>query len=207
MKKPVALIGYSGHSYVACYILKSDGRKVIAYCDKEEKTNNPFDLKYLGSEHNRSTLKKLAGYDVFVSVGENFVRKKNYEYLYSKNVSCINAVHSSAILSQDVTIGKGVMIAPGVIVNPLCVIGNGAICNTGSVIEHECMIGDFAHIAPGAVLCGNVKIGECSFIGANSVVKQGITIGKNVTIGAGSVVIKSIPDNSKAWGNPAKTKK
>ena len=46
--KPVAIVGYSGHAYVIIDILLSAGRMVIAYCDQEEKTNNPFHLMYLG---------------------------------------------------------------------------------------------------------------------------------------------------------------
>ena len=41
-------------------------------------------------------------------------------------------------------------------------------------------------------------------IGAGSVIKQMINIGMDSLVGAGSVVLKSIPDNSRAYGNPCK---
>lgn len=207
MQREVVLIGYSGHSYVVCDILKSAGKKNLSYCEIEEKILNPFRLRYIGSEQNANVLKKIAEFDVFVATGDNATRKKIYNYLFSNAISICNAIHASAIVSDNVKMGTGIMIAAGAIVNPLSEIGNGVICNTGSIIEHECIIGDFVHVAPAAVLCGNVKVGENSFIGANSVVKQGLTIGKNVLIGAGSVVINDIPDNYNAWGNPAKIKK
>ena len=80
------------------------------------------------------------------------------------------------------------------------------IVNTASSIDHDCILEDFTFIGPNATLCGGVEIGECSFIGAGSVILPYIKIGKNCIIGAGSVVTKNIPDNSTAYGNPAKIK-
>ena len=41
-------------------------------------------------------------------------------------------------------------------------------------------------------------------IGSNATILCGVEIGENAIIGAGSVVTKSIPENSVAYGNPAK---
>ena len=51
---------------------------------------------------------------------------------------------------------------------------------------------------------GKVEIGDRVFIGAASIVLPGVRIGNDVVIGAGSIVSRSIPDNSVAFGNPAK---
>ena len=50
LKKPVAIVGYSGHAYVIIDIFLNAGRLVTAYCDSEEKTLNPYNLNYLGKE-------------------------------------------------------------------------------------------------------------------------------------------------------------
>ena len=50
----------------------------------------------------------------------------------------------------------------------------------------------------------DTSVGTNSSIGSGSTILCGINIGSNVTIGAGSVVTKDIPDNSTAYGNPAK---
>jgi acetyltransferase-like isoleucine patch superfamily enzyme len=49
-----------------------------------------------------------------------------------------------------------------------------------------------------------VTIGDCTFFGANSVVLMGVTIGSHCIIGAGAVVVSDIPDNSVAFGVPAR---
>jgi sugar O-acyltransferase (sialic acid O-acetyltransferase NeuD family) len=205
--KPIVLIGYSGHAFVAADIFLSMGCIVAAYCDKEEKLLNPFSLKYLGQDSDAAVVKLLKDYNYFISVGDNVIRRKIYERLITQSGEPVNAIHKSSVISPSATIGKGVFIAASTTINPLVKIGNGVICNTSCSIDHECVVGDFAHIAPGAVLCGNVLVGENSFVGANAVVKQGITIGKNVMIGAGAVIVKDIPDNSTIVGNPQKNLK
>lgn len=199
------LIGYSGHAYVVYGILLAAGKKVTGYCDVIEKTNDPFNLPYLGTEHTDAALDAIRQNGCFIAVGDNGLRKKIYEDLLQKEVLPFNAIHPSSVIDASARIAlHGVMIAAHVVINPLAVIGMGVICNTGCIIEHECRVGDFAHIGPGAILCGNVKIGDGTFVGAGAVVKQGIQIGKNVMIGAGAVVIRDVQDNVTVIGVPAR---
>ena len=200
LKKPVAVVGYSGHSYVIIDILLNAGRIVTAYCDAEQKEKNPYRLIYLGKES--ESLSSLKSFDYFIGVGHNGIRKKIFTQLYEQLGNPVNAIHPSAIISASVEMNHGIMISANATINPLVTLGEGVICNTSCSIDHECIIGDFAHIAPGAVLCGNVRIGAGTFVGANAVIKQGVTVGRNVTIGAGTVIIRDIPDNTMVVGNP-----
>jgi sugar O-acyltransferase (sialic acid O-acetyltransferase NeuD family) len=200
LKKPVAVVGYSGHSYVIIDILLNAGRIVTAYCDSEKKDKNPYHLNYLGKES--ESLSSLQSFDYFIGVGHNGIRKKIFNQLFEHLGSPVNAIHPQAIVSASVEMNYGIMISANATINPLVSLGQGVICNTSCSIDHECIIEDFAHIAPGAVLCGNVRIGAGSFVGANAVIKQGITVGRNVMIGAGSVIIRDVPDNTTVVGNP-----
>jgi len=199
------LIGYSGHAYIAICIIQAGKMQVEGYCDKEEKQNNPFDLKYFGSEDSATGRKALADFGFFIAIGDNKIRKNIFDNLSVDSLLPANIVHPSAIIDQSVRMENyGIMIGAGVIINPLSVIGIGVICNTGCIVEHECWLGNFAHIAPGAILCGNVRVGAGAFIGANAVIRQGIKIGANAIIGAGSVVVKNVDDYATIMGNPAK---
>ncbi|MBK7433232.1 MAG: acetyltransferase [Chitinophagaceae bacterium] len=199
------LIGYSGHAFVVCGILKAAGISPSGYCDQSEKSFNPFSLSYFGPEGSDSGMKAIGEHGFFIAIGDNVIRGQVYDQLAAKDLLPGNAIHPHAVIDPSATVAShGVMIAAGVVINPLAQLGIGVICNTGSIIEHECRVGSFAHIGPGAVLCGNVSVGERSFVGANAVIRQGIKIGHQVTIGAGAVVVKDIPDNTTVMGVPAK---
>lgn len=44
------IIGYSGHGFVVCGIIKAAGKSIAGYCDSEEKTYNPFALNILAKK-------------------------------------------------------------------------------------------------------------------------------------------------------------
>lgn len=201
----MVVIGYSGHGLVAAGILNLMGRKVTAYCDVEEKEDNPLNIKYLGNE----TIPEVAGLLVdgnfFIAIGNNYARKQVQIKLKEFGKKPATIIHPSSIVDINSTINPwGVMVCAGVCINPFSTIEEGAILNTSCIIEHECKVGSFAHIGPGAILCGKVTVGDSSSVGAGAVIKQNITIGKNVVIGAGAVVLKDIGDNICIVGNPAK---
>lgn len=205
-KKNIAIIGYSGHSFVVLDVAKQMGVEIEYYCERLPVAFNPFKMDYLGDERSEYFNWNLTN-EFVLGIGDNKIRQKVADLIKSKNKKILNIIHPSVVISDYVTFGTGNFISANVTVNTLAKIGDNCILNTGCIIEHECIIESGVHIAPGAVLAGNVKVGRNSFIGANSVVKQGIIIGKNVTLGAGSVVIRDIPDNEIWVGNPAKKTK
>lgn len=202
-KNSIAIIGYSGHSFVVLDAAKEMGLNVEYYCERNEVSFNPFEINYLGNEASESF--NWNAVDEFIlGIGDNRIRQKVADLILSKKKAILNVIHPSAIISNYATFGTGNFIAANVTVNALAKIADNCILNTGCIVEHECVIANGVHIAPGTVLAGNVTVGEQTFVGANSVVKQGIKVGKNCIIGAGSVIVKDIPDDSIVYGNPAK---
>lgn len=200
IKNKIVIIGYSGHSYGCVEVAIRQNFSIVGYHDLFEKVSNPYNLKYLGSEENIKSKNK-----VFITIGDNSIRRKIYEKLYLKDISLnVSLMHPSSTISKTSFIEEQTFISAGVIVNPQVKIGVGCIINTGAIIEHDCLIGKFTHIAPGAVLSGNISIGNGCMIGANAVIKEGVKVGDNVVIGAGAVVLKDINSNTTFVGNPAK---
>jgi sugar O-acyltransferase (sialic acid O-acetyltransferase NeuD family) len=195
----VIFIGYSGHGYVAIDALLSSRGTIRGYCEMEMKSNNPFNLPFLG----RDETLLIDNQNWFIAIGDNAIRSKIY-LKYQTMGNLITIKHRTSVVGYKSEIGKGSLLAAYSTINPLCTIGKCCIINTGAIVEHECQVEDFAHIAPGAVLAGNVTIGQGTFVGANSVIKQGVKIGTNVVIGAGAVVLNNIPDNVVVVGNPGK---
>lgn len=203
-KKLLYILGYSGHAYTVIDTALTMGYDVAGYFDNTEKKNNPFILKYMGSEDSSDFKNKVKDKPCFPAIGNNTIREKLVTFLTINDIQQETLIHESAVINTHVKIKNSTLINAGVVINSMSSIGSGCIINTNATIEHECQISDFVHVAPGTVFSGNVSVGKSSFIGANSVLKEGIKIGENVIIGAGSVVLKNVPDNQKWAGNPAK---
>lgn len=191
------LIGASGHAKVIIDILEKTEEKVNYLVDA-----NP-------------DIKELAGYDVvedngyepseeeeyIISIGSNAIRKRIAE---QRKLKFGWAIHPSAILGDDVSVGQGTVIMAGAIVNASTQIGNHCIINTSASVDHDCKLGDFVHISPNSTLCGTIEVGEGTQIGAGATVIPNIKIGKWVTIGAGAVIVKDVPDYAVVVGNPGR---
>jgi sugar O-acyltransferase (sialic acid O-acetyltransferase NeuD family) len=197
METSVTLYGASGHSKVIIDILKSNSTAIAGIIDDNPKTSGILGFSVVKNEGlDYSDIQSM-----IISIGNNKVRQRISGQLKMKYV---NAIHPTAVLSNEITLGEGTVIMAGAIINPHAFIGNHCIINTGAVIEHDCHIADFAHISPHVSLAGNVQVGEGSHIGIGATVIQGIKIGKWATIGAGAVIIRDIPDYAVVVGNPGK---
>ncbi len=201
------LLGYSGHAFVVAEAHLLSGGRLDRYADLLERTFNPFELIYAGSEQDENFPFWKKETSFILGIGNNAVRTKVAALVRHKGFDCAVVTHPSARVSSTTKVSAGTFIARNVAVNPFCTIGTDVILNTSCSIDHQCNIGNGVHVAPGAVLAGNVKVGERSFIGANSVIKQGVIIGNDVVVGAGAVVLHDIVSNETVVGNPARTLK
>ncbi len=191
------LFGASGHAKVIVDILASQGVKVKAFYDEDETKKYLWNIPVVG---------KIADYvadgtECIVSIGINQTRKKVVE-LISANFG--KAIHATAVLGSNTTIGAGTVLMPRTIINADSTVGRHVIVNTASSIDHDCKIDDYVHVAPNVGICGGVTIGEGTLVGAGATVIPLITIGKWCVIGAGAVVTRDIPDYAVVVGNPAK---
>ena len=200
----IVLVGYAGHGIVVAEAALTSNMNLQLYAELNKLKTNPFEIEYLGFEGADNFIGWNYDYEYILGIGDNQIRQKIGNLIFSKNKILKNVFHNTASISKTTKVGIGNFFARNVAINPLVEIGDYCILNTGCIIEHECKISNAVHIAPGVVLAGNVTVGANTFIGANAVVKQGITIGRNVIIGAGSVVIKDVLDNKKIVGNPSR---
>ena len=80
-------------------------------------------------------------------------------------------VHPTAVIADDVQLGKDVAIGPHVVIESSAVIGNGSTIYSGCFIGHNTQIGSNALIYP------TVTIRERVLIGNNVIIHSGTVIG------------------------------
>lgn len=203
----VVIVGAGGHARVVSTILALNSQvDVVGYVDPvlKEPGERINGLPVLGDLDILPDLFRDGVNGAVIAIGDNTLRELRLHQLSNLGFDLINAVHPTAIIEHNATVGRGVVVAAGAIICCNTVIGDNCIINTGAIVEHETEVGPNVHIAPGANIAGRVAIGRNSFIGIGATVKEYINIGENVTIGAGAVVVEDMPDNVVAVGIPAR---
>lgn len=115
-----------------------------------------------------------------------------------------NYVHHSVFLARSVKMGVGNVILANSVINPNVVLGNFNTIQSNVLIEHDNKIGNNNFITGHCAIGSNNTIGDGCFFGLNTSVNNYIDIGNYVFCGMASNVIKSVPDETMVYGNPAK---
>ena len=106
------------------------------------------------------------------------------------------------IIEDNCEIGCGSTIDRGSMSNT--VLGKNTYLDNQIHIAHNVKIGENSIIAGQVGIAGSSTLGKNVKIGGQAGISGHLKIGDNVEIAGGSGVIKSIPDNSKVMGYPAK---
>ena len=199
------VIGGGGHAKVILDIAGRSGDfEVVGCVARDEPKSGELSVPYLGDESSLPHFLSAGVRLAFVAVGDNRARAQLSQLALGHGFEIANIVSPYAILSDGVTLGRGIAIMPGAVINTGARIADGCIVNTGVVLDHDCKIGAWGHLAPGTVLAGSVETGEGAFLGVGVRVIPSISIGAWTTVGAGAVVIRDLPGNVCAVGVPAR---
>ena len=213
----VLIIGAGGHGQVVASILTAmiadpgaalrlgiePPRAVQGFVDDDPTRHGKFvlGLPVFGPLADRGQVPHDA---VIVAIGDNYARRVVYERLTREEVTIATAIHPSAVIASDATIGAGCMIVAGTVINTGCRIGRNVIVNTGATVDHHSQIGDHVHLAPGTHLGGEVTVGEGALVGIGAIVMPRRTVGAWATVGAGAVVHRDVDASMTVVGVPAR---
>lgn len=205
---PCIIVGCGGHGRVVLDILQQAGAYLpVGFVDSDPTTHGRRvdGVKVLGHPDDLPRLRdEVAVERAIVAIGDNGVRREFADHLTSLGFELINAVHPSANLAANASLGRNTVVAAGVLVGAHGQIGDSVILNTGCIVDHETLIGTATHICPGAKIAGRVVIESGAFIGIGATVIQSVRVGCEAIVGAGAVVISDVAPMSTVVGVPAR---
>ena len=199
----ILITGAGGMARETYQIYKNNGRagEVLGFIINTSKIQSTVFGKRV---YELEDLGKLKNVRKIISGIGSPLRKYLITCLLQKKYLLDTIIDNTAQVGYNVKIGKGSVICTNTVLTCDISVGNNVIVGNGSIISHDDIIEDYTTVTTGVRIGGRVTIGRESFIGIGSTIVNDITIGKNCFIGGGSVVVKNVPDNTLAYGNPAK---
>ncbi|MFT6396292.1 MAG: sugar O-acyltransferase (sialic acid O-acetyltransferase NeuD family) [Bradymonadia bacterium] len=209
MSGNIVIVGSSGHARVVLDIVERQAKyQVAGFIDSFRKVGVlESGYEILGDEEAlRDLVKKHQLVGVVVAIGDNHIRRRVSQKVAAivPELEFVSAVHPSASIGRDVSIGRGTVVMAGVCVNPGSTLGAGCILNTRSSLDHDSEMRAFSSLAPGVTTGGNCVIGAGVAIGIGATLIHGITVGEHTVVGAGSTVLKDLAPLVTAFGTPAR---
>ncbi|MFX3635403.1 MAG: acetyltransferase [Candidatus Pristimantibacillus sp.] len=201
------IIGAGGHAKVIIDMLRTDPNVEVIGCIGHQPHGTVLDIPIIGGDEALPLLFEQGIRHAFVAIGNNSKRRILAMHAKSLGFELINAVSPRSYIAPSVSLGQGIAVMAGAIIQADSRIGSYSIINTGATVDHDAMIGESCHIAPGCTLSGCVTVGAESFLGTGVKVIDGTHIGASCMVGAGAVVIRNLPDAVLALGVPAIVKR
>ena len=116
----------------------------------------------------------------------------------------VSIIHPNASIGKAVLIGYNCLVMAGVVITSNAIIKNHVCILPNSVIHHDVIVNEYSIIGSKVVVAGDTTIGRNCYIGSGTNIINGVSIGDFSLVGLGSNIIKTVADNSKMVGNPAR---
>ena len=202
----IYILGSGGLAKEVYFLIKEINKfDVIAFIDIEEKKNIIFTEKSVPviSEEDFLNQIHLITPKIAIGIGDPIlIEKLSIKF---NDFDFPNLIHPNVVLDHDnISMGKGNILSPGVIMTTNIIIGDFNIFNLSVTIGHDVKIGNGNVFNPSVNISGQVKIDNSNLFGVGSIVLQEKSIGSNSTLGASALLTKNVEDNIVLVGIPAK---
>lgn len=148
--------------------------------------------------------KDFLDFDIVIGIANPRIKEKVYNEFVEKGVGFPNLISRSSWISNNVELGKGLIIYPNSSIEHESVIRDFVTINCNTSIGHNTFIDDFSTIAPGVHLAGFTYISSSVDFGIGACTRQKVRVGKNAVIGGQTMLIKDVEANVVVAGVPAK---
>jgi sugar O-acyltransferase (sialic acid O-acetyltransferase NeuD family) len=139
-----------------------------------------------------------------VAIGGNDARTDIAKWLRALGFDLINAIHPSAVIQGNISLGTGNLICAGAVLITGTRVEDDVVINTGSTIDHDSLLEIGAQVASGVTTSGCVTIRRGAFVGVGAILGPGVTVGERAIVGAGSLVLQDVPPGMLAYGAPCR---
>lgn len=131
-------------------------------------------------------------------------RRTVFERLVGDGHSLVDFVSRNATLYSSATLGKGNILMPGVIVEPMAEIGDNNLFWSRTLVCHGVRIGDHNYFSAGCILGGESRVGTLCFLGNSVTTIDGVVIADETQVLAGSALYENTEACTRYFGNPAR---
>lgn len=199
--KRVAIIG-AGHAAIQVLDLIShlaDFKAVCIYDDTPEKQcitlyDVPVKGKIVFQQIKKDYAEGVFDY-IINSIGASIpFREKCYNELTALGVPYCNLIHPTAVIGQNVLMGRGNIIYALSHIGPNTTIGNDNYLTAQTSLEHHNVLGSHCTFGPGVKTSGTVTIGDRTRFASGIYVEPYIKIGSDCVIASGTIITKDVPD-------------
>lgn len=202
-KRKLVIFPFNGNGIEALDCLTVDDFEFVGFVDDDHsKKSSQFKI------FSREVFKELEDLYVLAVPGspQSFQSRKEIisSLPFKDPKRFVTIIHPTASVGKNVQIGRNCLIMAGVVITSNACIGDHICVLPNSIIHHDVIIEDYTLIGSKVVIAGGTRVGENCYIGSGSNLMNGISVGDCSLIGMGSNVLRSVVENSKMAGNPAK---
>lgn len=144
----------------------------------------------------------IIGSNVVINAGA-VIGSQGFQVLYNDEVPYLVKHVGGVKIGDNVSIGANSCVANSLF-DGYTEIGSSTKIDDLVFIAHNCKVGKNCVLTPGVVMAGSSILEDGVWLAPNAVILNRVNVGQESLVGSHSLVTKTVLDNTKVFGVPAK---